>query len=166
MSDYHESYLGQLRQLIGKKKIFAIGARAIITNDKGHVLLVQRSDNQQWVMPAGSVELEESILDTCKREVWEETGLIVHEATLIAIYSDPSYSFVTAYGDPYQMLSFVFRVDSWSGELLNTTDETLAAKFFALDALPDNIPSIYEETLDDLKNSTEQLSSSDYELKP
>jgi predicted HicB family RNase H-like nuclease len=29
-TDYHQSYLGQLRQLIGKRKIFAITARAII----------------------------------------------------------------------------------------------------------------------------------------
>jgi len=151
MPDYEQSYLGQLRKLIGKRKIFAIGARAIVLDDAGRVLLVQRRDNQQWVMPAGSIELEESIFDTCKREVWEESGLTVESATLIAVYSDPRHSFVTSYGDPYQMMSFVFRVDAWSGELQTETDETLNARFFPLDALPSDMPQVYHETLDDLK---------------
>ncbi|MEM8863295.1 MAG: NUDIX domain-containing protein, partial [Chloroflexota bacterium] len=95
-------------------------------------------------------ELEESILDCVKREVWEETGLIVESVTPIAINSDPRFSFVTAYGDPYQMFSMVFLVEEWSGELLKETDETVAAKFFPLDQLPD-MPDHYHETLDDLK---------------
>ena len=148
--DYHDSYLGQLRQLIGKKKIFAISARGIIENDVGEILLVKRSDNGLWVMPAGSIELEESILDCLKREVWEETGLTVESATPIAIKSEPRFSFVTSYGDPYQMFSMVFIVDKWSGELLSETDETVDARFFSLDDLPD-IPDHYHETLEDLK---------------
>lgn len=130
---YEDSYLGQIRKLIGKKKIISIGARAVVQDDEGRILLVQRSDNGHWVMPAGSMELDESILETCKREVYEETGLVVEDATLIAIYSHPRYSFVTAYGDPYQMMSFVFRVEKWSGDLQVQTDETLDARFFALD---------------------------------
>ena len=70
-TDYHQSYLGQLRKLIGKEKIFSISARAIIEDSVGRILLVRRSDNGEWVMPAGSIELEESILDCVKREVWE-----------------------------------------------------------------------------------------------
>lgn len=102
MPDYEESYLGGLRKLIGKKKVFAIAARAIIRDKDERILFVQRNDNGKWVMPAGSIELEESILDCVKREVKEETGLDVISATPMAIYSDPRFSFVTAYGDPYQ----------------------------------------------------------------
>ena len=149
---YEQSYLGQMRKLIGKKKMISIGARAIVRDDFGRILLVQRSDNQHWVMPAGSMELDESIIDTCKREVYEETGLIVENASLIAIYSHPRYSFVTAYGDPYQMTSFVFLVDKWSGNLRAQTDETLDARFFALDKLPPELPELYLETIEDLKS--------------
>jgi len=151
MPDYEQSYLGQLRAVVGNRKMFTITARAIIVDNQHRVLFVQRRDNRRWVMPAGSMELEESILDTCKREVKEETGLIVEEAVLMAIYSDPRYSFITAYGDPYQLVSFVFRVDKWSGIVNPTTDETLDARFFALNELPEISP-MYQETLDDLKN--------------
>jgi 8-oxo-dGTP pyrophosphatase MutT (NUDIX family) len=110
------------------------------------VLLVQRRDNQQWVMPAGSIELDEPILDALKREVWEESGLEVTAATLIAVYSDPRFSITTAYGDSYQIIAFVFRVDAWDSALAAETDETISARFFPLDALP----AMYHETLADL----------------
>ena len=86
-TDYHQSYLGKLRKLIGKHKIFAIAARAIILDEDDRLLLVRRTDNGAWAMPAGSIELEESILDCVKREVLEETGLTVLSAYPIAIYS-------------------------------------------------------------------------------
>lgn len=149
-TDYHQSYLGQLRKLIGKRKIFSIGARAIVQDDEGRILLVQRNDNSEWVMPAGSIELEESILDCVKREVFEETGLTVLSAHPIAIYSEPRFSFVTTYGDPYQMMSIVFMVDRWTGELQRNTNETTDARFFPLDDLPE-IPALYQETLADLQ---------------
>jgi len=147
--DYHDSYLGKLRQLIGKEKVFAITARAIVQDDQQRILLVKRSDNGLWVMPAGSIELEESILDCVKREVFEETGLTVLSAEPIAIYSQPRFSFVTSYGDPYQMFSMVFVIQEWEGELLTQTDETVDARFYARDGLPD-MPPHYFETLDDL----------------
>jgi ADP-ribose pyrophosphatase YjhB (NUDIX family) len=153
-TDYHQSYLGQLRRLIGKQKIFAITARAIIQDENGRILLVRRSDNGAWVMPAGSIELEESILDCLKREVLEETGLVVFSAYPIALYSEPRFSFVTSYGDPYQMFSVVFVVDEWSGDLQTQTDETINARFFAIDNLPD-IPDLYRETLADLQSYRE-----------
>lgn len=84
-----------------------MGARAIIHDERGRILLVKRSDNGAWVMPAGSIELNESILDCLKREVWQETGLEVLEARPIAIYSEPRFAFTTAYGDHTQMFSVV-----------------------------------------------------------
>lgn len=148
---YEETYLGQLRQVTGKRKLISVGVRGIIVNAAGEVLLVERSDNGLWVMPAGGIELDESVETALRREVFEETGLTMTEATLIAIYSDPRYSIVTAYGDPYQIISFVFRVDAWQGEIRAETDETTNAKFFSLDTLPDNMPPMYHETLEDLQ---------------
>lgn len=148
---YEESYLGQLRKLVGNRTIISVGARAAILDEQGRVLLVRRSDNGMWVMPAGSIELNESILDCLKREVWEETGLEVLEATPIALYSEPCFNFTTAFGDHYQMLSVVFCVNRWQGTLATATDETTHAQFFALDELPDDIPTLYRETLEDFR---------------
>lgn len=149
---YADSYLGQLRQMTGQRKLIANTVRAVIQDAQGCVLLVRRSDNGRWVMPAGSMELDESIEQALVREVWEETGLTVTNATLIAVYSHTRYSAVTAYGDPYQFISFVFRVNAWEGTVTEWTEETTGAQFFALDALPENLPDLYHETLDDLRH--------------
>lgn len=108
---YEESYIGQLRALVGNRTLITPSARAIVLDQLGHVLLVRRSDNGAWGMPAGAMELNESILDCVKREVWEETGLEVLTATPIAIYTEPRFAFTTAFGDHAQMFTMVFCID-------------------------------------------------------
>lgn len=145
---FEDSYLGQLRALVGNRTLIAPGVRAIVRDDAGRILLVRRSDTGAWVMPAGSMELGESVWDCLVREVWEETALDVTEATMIALYSAPRFAFTNAYGGQHQMVSFVFCVDAWAGDL-QTRTETVDARFFPHDALP-TIPDLYRETLDDL----------------
>lgn len=147
---FADSYLGQLRHLVGNRRLITPSCRAILRDDAGDVLLVRRSDNHTWVLPAGSMELGESVLDCCRREVKEETGLDVLSATPIAIYSEPRFHFTNAYGGMHQMLSVVFLVEKWSGTLKAETDETMDAQFFPLNALPE-IPALYVEMLEDLR---------------
>ena len=54
------------------------------------------------------------------------------------------------------IVSFVFRVDKWSGTLSSTTDETVAAHFFQLDSLPETSP-MYHETITDLQQFDGQV---------
>ena len=77
MPSYEESYLGQLRKRIGRTKIITTACRAVIRDSQDRVLLIRRSDNQHWAMPAGTQELDETIFDCLKREVKEETGITV-----------------------------------------------------------------------------------------
>lgn len=149
MPDYEDSYLGQIRKLIGKRKLIITGARAVIRDQQGRILFIRRRDNGNWGMPAGSQELGESIFDCLKREVREEAGLDVICATPMALYSQRS--FVTAYGDPYQLFQVQFIVHEWSGTLVTETDETIDARFFGLDELPEEIPDYYHEALTDLQ---------------
>lgn len=151
-NSYEESYLGRLRKLIGKEKAIIPAARAVVFNRKGRLLLIRRRDNGRWAMPAGAMELDESIFDCLVREVREETGLEVQAATLFAVWTDPSKtSIITHFGDPYQLIVFVFHVDDWRGELVTQTDETIDAGFFSLDRLPEILPH-YHDTLRDWAN--------------
>ena len=149
MATYDESYLGQIRKLIGRRRLIITGARAVIRDDQDQILFIRRRDNGLWALPAGSQELDESILDCLKREVKEETGLNVLVASLMAIYS--KIPIVTAYGDPYHLFLVQFQVDKWSGELTTETDETIDARFFRLNELPEELGERYRHVLDDLQ---------------
>lgn len=151
MGKYDDSYLGQLRKFVGNRRLITPGVRAIIQDDDGRTLFVRRSDNATWVLPAGGLELEESILDCLTREVREETGLTVISAIPIAIYSEPRFAFTNPYGQDQQMLDVVFSVIEWSGTLATHTDETCDACFFDLTEMSE-IDSIFRETLEDFAN--------------
>lgn len=145
-----ESYLGQLRALAGDRVLLFVGARAVVRDDTGRVLLIERSDNGLWALPAGAMELGESIADCAIREVWEETGLEATAVTPFAFYTGPERTFTNMFGDTYQLFVTAFRVDGWGGELLTTTDETTGARFYRIDELPVPLSSTVIETLDDL----------------
>lgn len=67
--------------------LFLIGPRATIYNTKTNkVLLLQRNDgNNVWEIPGGKRENNEDIVDALKREVQEETGLIINEYKLVYV---------------------------------------------------------------------------------
>jgi ADP-ribose pyrophosphatase YjhB (NUDIX family) len=145
-----ESYLGQLRALAGERTLLFVGARTVLRDDAGRVLLIERADNGHWAVPAGAMELGESIADCAARELFEETGLAAGALTLFALHTGPQTLHTNMYGDTYQLFIVGFRVDGWTGTLLTRTDETTDAGFFAPDALPTPLAHSVPEILADL----------------
>lgn len=148
MARFEESYHGQLRQLVGNRKLIIPAVRAVILTPEQEVVLIRRRDNQRWGLPAGSLELNESVSTCLKREVEEETGLKVVAATAIAIYSEPRFAFTNAFGGEHQMYTLLFRIDQWEGTLAKQTEETSDAAFFACTHLPE-MPSHNREAIAD-----------------
>lgn len=130
------SYIQGLRRFIGHERVITPGVRAIIRDSAGRLLMQRRGDFGTWGLPAGGIELDESVATALTREVAEETGLQVIRATPFGIYSDPSYAVTYPNGDQIQPFTLAFLVDEWSGELVADGDETLQLTFFPLDALP------------------------------
>ena len=156
MSSFEQSYVGQLRKLVGNRRLLTPSARAIIRNTDGDTLFIRRRDNGQWAPPAGFMEMGETVYDAMCREINEETGLEVLAATLVSIYSGPKLMRTNQYGSEHQHLVFQFRVDDWTGELLTETDETIDAGFFSPQELPEGF-SQYEETFRDLEEFRGQV---------
>jgi ADP-ribose pyrophosphatase YjhB (NUDIX family) len=127
-----------------------VGARAVVRDNAGRVLLIKRSDNGQWAMPAGAMELGESIADCAVREVREETGLRALRVGAFALYTGPDRTTTNMYGHTYQVFTVAFRVEDWDGELVRVTDETTDAGFFPRDRLPAPLAASVAETLADL----------------
>ncbi len=144
-----ESYLGRVRTSVGDADtLLFVGARGVILDEQNRLLLIQRSDNHRWAIPAGAMELGESMEECAIRETWEETGLRATSLTPFAFHS--RYTFTNGYGHTYQQILMSFRIHTWEGELLRQTEESVDAGFFPLDALPGPKSPIIEETLADL----------------
>ena len=156
VNSFEKSYLGQLRGLVGARTLLVPSVRAVAFDGQDRVVLVRRSDDGTWVFPGGFMELGESVAESLRREVREETGLEVLSSTLVAIHSDPRFTFTNVYGSSHQLLNLVFRIDEWEGRLMQESDETVECRFFAQHELPE--VSLYErEVLQDCKRYSGQV---------
>jgi 8-oxo-dGTP pyrophosphatase MutT (NUDIX family) len=66
-------------------------AVVIVAREDGAVLLIRRTDNGNWALPGGAIEMSESVADAAVRETFEETGVQVEVTGLLGIYSDPGH---------------------------------------------------------------------------
>lgn len=119
-----------------KPNALVVAASAVVVNDRGEILLHRRSDNAQWSVPGGAMELGETIAQTVVREVKEETGLEVEIQRLVGVYSDPAYVVAYSGGEVRQQFSICFACRIAGGELA-TSDESLEVGFFAPHSIPD-----------------------------
>jgi 8-oxo-dGTP diphosphatase len=96
----------------------SVSVAAVVTDDQGRALLIQRRDNRRWEAPGGVLELAESIHDGLRREVREETGLDVEPAALTGVYKNMNLGVV----------NLVFRCTVLGGRLTEN-DEVIAFRW-------------------------------------
>ncbi len=66
-------------------------ANVIATDPTGRVLLIRRSDNGNYALPGGGMDVGESMTDTAIRETMEETGWRVEIDGLVGIFTNPNH---------------------------------------------------------------------------
>jgi ADP-ribose pyrophosphatase YjhB (NUDIX family) len=147
-----DDYVKTMRQLIGSRPMLLPGVRALIFNPQGEVLLMRRLDMPLWCLPSGSVELEETALNALKREVAEETSLVVVEAEPMGLYSGPTQKFTYLNGDKVHCFSIAFVVRRWQGNPRADGVEGSEVRFFAMSQLPDELVSLHKATLEDYES--------------
>ena len=145
-----DSYLGQLRARAGDRTLLFVGARGVVRDEAGRVLLIHRTDNGYWGMPGGAMELGESIAECAVREVHEETGLRAAHAEPFALYTGPQYTHTNVFGDTYQLCMVAFLLTGPTGVLSPDPQEAREAAFFAPGEFPAPLAHSVTETLDDL----------------
>lgn len=143
MRTFAESYVGGLRALVGNRLLLVPGARIVIEDDQGRILLQQRSDFGAWGLPGGSAEEGEDLESVIVREVLEEVGVIAKDVEPFGFGSDPQYETVVfPNGDQCQFFVLMFYTRSFDGVAKVGDDESLAVGWFSPDDLPEMLPNM------------------------
>jgi len=133
---FAESYLGQLRAAVGNRRLLVIGVRVLIEDDAGRILILKRSDSGDWGLPAGALELGESLTDAIHREVLEETNVRLARVRVFGISSNPETERYTyPNGDRIQNVSILTHARPDGGELASNDGEAEAFRFAAPDEI-------------------------------
>jgi ADP-ribose pyrophosphatase YjhB (NUDIX family) len=104
-------------------------ASAVVADEAGAILLIERTDNGLWTIPGGGMEVGETIAHTAIREVKEETGFDVAVQRLVGIYSDPGHVIEYSNGEVRQQFSVCFACAVTGGQLA-TSSESRRVGFF------------------------------------
>jgi ADP-ribose pyrophosphatase YjhB (NUDIX family) len=107
----------------------AIGA--VVGNDDGEILLVQRADSGIWLYPTGWADVGYSPAEVAVKEVEEETGIHCEPVRLLAVIDGMRMGF-TRFG----MYMVLFHCRAIGGELTAHPLETSGVGWFAEDDLP------------------------------
>ncbi|WP_313641878.1 NUDIX domain-containing protein [Paenibacillus sp.] len=143
-------YIQHLRSMVGNEKVIMVVAGAFVFDAYNRVLMQKRSDNGQWGFPGGFMNLGESVQDTARREVYEETGLKLKDLELFGIYSGPQYDKKISNGDEVSLVLISFICKQYCGELVESNEESIQNKFYPLEELPDNIFTEHNMLINDL----------------
>jgi ADP-ribose pyrophosphatase YjhB (NUDIX family) len=107
----------------------AVGA--VVGNDAGEILLVQRADSGIWLYPTGWADVGYSPAEVAVKEVAEETGIHCEVVGLLAVMDGLRLGFTRV-----PMYSLVFHCRAIGGELQAHPLETSDVGWFAEDSLP------------------------------
>ena len=97
---------------------------ALVINDDGALLLIKRTDNGNWSLPGGAIDLGETVREAAVRETLEETGIQCEITGLSGIYSNPGHVIeYTSNGEVRQEFTILLIAKPISGEP-TTSDES------------------------------------------
>jgi ADP-ribose pyrophosphatase YjhB (NUDIX family) len=89
----------------------------VVVNDAGEILMIRRTDNDNWAVPGGAIDLGESVAQAAVRETREESGIECEITGLVGIYSDPKHVLLyTSNGEVRQEFSIVLTARPLSGQ--------------------------------------------------
>jgi len=108
----------------------AIGA--IVGNDDGELLLVQRADSKIWLYPTGWADVGYSPAEVAVKEVLEETGIEAEATRVVGIIDGQRMGF-----SRFGMYMLLFHLRAVGGELQRHPLECADVGWFGRDALPE-----------------------------
>ncbi|MCP4543695.1 MAG: NUDIX domain-containing protein [Chloroflexi bacterium] len=136
-----QEHIIKLRQYVGQERLVMVGGAGLIRDEADRILLIRRSDDGTWALPAGSMELGERLDQSVAREVGEETGLVVRTERLVGVYAGgATFEHIYPNGDQTAIVTTLFDCQVVGGTLGADNKESLEVRFFP----PDHLPPVTE----------------------
>ncbi|MRH43277.1 NUDIX domain-containing protein [Aquibacillus halophilus] len=135
-------YYKYLRQYVGHRPVILPGSVVIILNEQNEVLLQKRQDGN-WGLPGGLMDLGESFEEVAKREVFEESGLVVKNLKLLNVFSGSEYYLKVANGDELYSVTAVYYTKDVSGDMKIDYSESKKMQYFPTSNLPHGLTDEY-----------------------
>ena len=132
-------YVRELRALVGSRPLILVGAAVILQDRDGSILLQRRADDGLWGLPGGIMEPGASLEETARRELREEVGLEAGDLALWRVISGEQMYHRYPNGDEVHFVNAFFVGDAPSAPPVADREESREARFFPLDALPENL---------------------------
>ncbi|HEX7167971.1 MAG TPA: NUDIX hydrolase N-terminal domain-containing protein [Acidimicrobiales bacterium] len=108
-----------------------IAVGAVVGDEEGRILLVQRADSGVWLYPTGWADVGYSASEVAVKEVAEETGIECEPLRVVAVLDGLRLGFTRI-----PLYSLVFHCRKTGGSLRRHELETADVGWFSEDALP------------------------------
>lgn len=132
-------YVSEIRKYVGHSPIMLTAVTCILYDKNTKCLLLEkRSDNGQWCVPGGAIELGESLEQALIREVKEETSLDISNPKLIDVKANVHMIYPNH--DEVYYTDVLYEVTEFSGTLKHD-EESTDLRWFKINELPENIMS-------------------------
>jgi ADP-ribose pyrophosphatase YjhB (NUDIX family) len=141
------NYIQELRSAVGTRPLILTAAGVILLDTEGRILLQHRTDTNDWGLPGGFMEIGETIEDTARREIFEETGLTVGELKLFHIFSGDQMYYEYPNGDQVYNVIICYYSSDIAGEI-RLDEESKELRYFDIQSFPENIMKTSKVMLD------------------
>ena len=127
-----------LRARVFSRPTPLVGGDAAVIDDKGRILLIQRTDNNKWAMPGGALDVGETPAEGVLREALEETGVHCRVLSLVGLFD----SRLCGTQSRHHLYHFVFLCEPLSQEQVEEPSHAVEIqdmRWFLEDCLPEDM---------------------------
>lgn len=133
---FHSEWLRTIGRGVSGYVTPKVAIGAVVGDDEGRLLLIQRSDSGVWLYPTGWADIGYSPAEVAAKEVLEETGIRCEVVKPLAILDGLRQGF-----SRIPLYSIVFLCRAVGGSLSPHPHECLDAGWFTRDNLPSPLAS-------------------------
>lgn len=146
-----DDYIKHIRKLIGHEPMLIPHAVVILFNEENKVLFEVRADDGYLDFPGGSVDMAEEVIETAKRELYEEAGLIADELELFDVYSGPITKYTYFNKDVIYGVDTFYVCRKYHGELNPQKEEVKELVFLDVNSVNGKLSPRNKKVIEDIK---------------